>query len=134
MDQPTIDLLKMLGTAVGAIWSFYGATQLALLGFIVLPKDGRLNTNIDHRLLLTCLGLFFAVNLSATAMLQGFAIDLMPSASRPHGVENASQFLLLLHLALDVAAFCLVVDALKRAEARDSDDDDRFYNRRVSMR
>jgi hypothetical protein len=105
-------MLKTISTAVAAVWGFYGATLVLLMGYVVFPSGGTFNGNVDAGLFVICLALFFVLNLAALASLQGFAIGSIPEDKRPPYLAEASTVLLLLHFTLDVAVLALVQDTM----------------------
>ena len=105
---------KSVSTAIAAVWGFYGATLVLLMGYVVFPREAAFNQSVDPGLFVLCLALFFLINLAALAILQGWAITSAADRLPPFAVE-ASTVLLLLHFTLDVTVMALVHDALTTA-------------------
>jgi hypothetical protein len=104
-------MLKSVSLAIAAVWGFYGATLVTLMGYVVFPDGGMFNDSVDPGLFVLCLALFFFLNLAALAALQGSAIGAVPKDKQPRFLAEASTVLLLFHFTLDVAVLALVYDA-----------------------
>lgn len=113
------DLVKWLGPAVGAVWGFYGATQLALLGYVAFPnKDSATRAHVPT--LSACLWLFFLINLTALVLVQSAFILTLPDEFKNNClVWGASFSLCALHLALDRQSVLLVQRSLSSSTVKD---------------
>jgi hypothetical protein len=104
-----------LFTAAAAIWGFYGATQVVLLGYVVFPAKNAPKVAIPIIPLAVCLSLFFIVNLVGIATLQTASVELLSSTLPPDvlfGLRIMNVVTLILHAALDVAAVWLLRSTL----------------------
>jgi hypothetical protein len=112
-----VELIKMLFGAAAAVWGFYGATQVALLGFIAFPKkENFLPPPSVRETLIKCLWLYFVLNAAGILVLQTLAIELVPKdflkAEWKPWVHIVSVGLVLLHLVLDYFSIRLTERAI----------------------
>jgi hypothetical protein len=102
------ELSKTFFQAAAAVWGFYGTAQLALLGYIVFPKDlTKVPDSADWPLLVT-LGLFFIANFTGIAILQTLAIHYLQTSLNKINLWRANALALACHLALSASSLWLV--------------------------
>ena len=97
-------------SAIGAVWAFYGAVQLALMGYVAFPKKDQ-QVHAPPKLMAACLLLFFMISFIAVmglqfALIANLSLELRAIAFPVHAA------LLVLHLMLDICVVLLVYSVL----------------------